>query len=277
MELAAQRENLASYERAIRPARARRSPRRDRRTGQLGAALVLARILASVPLSLLATDRFHDVPTSNPHHDDVNPIAAAGITIGFSDATYKPDAFVTRGQMASFLARTAGLGGRTRVVNAATALSANTATNATNATNAQIAVNAQSANTANSATRADSAGRADSAASAATATNAEQLGGQPPSAYLRATGDMMIRYSFYNFIAITPGTNLVHFDGPMTEVSRTDAGPSGVRLPLDRPFTAANLQRIRLYSVTLTLTPTTAGASEEPVPGGRGDEGARDR
>ena len=61
-----------------------------------------------MPVGLLAADRFPDVPTSNPHHDDVNQIAAAGITIGFPDGTYKPDAFVTRGQMASFLARTAG-------------------------------------------------------------------------------------------------------------------------------------------------------------------------
>jgi hypothetical protein len=123
---------------------------------------VLALVLASVPVGLLATDRFPDVPTSNPHHDDVNQIAAAGITTGFPDGTYKPDAFVTRGQMATFLARTAGLGGRVPVANAATALTANTATNATNAVNAQNAA---------------------SATTAQTAGNAQQLDGQPASYY----------------------------------------------------------------------------------------------
>ena len=108
----------------IRDSRRRHPQPRGTWTSRLGAALVVALLLATVPAALLATDRFPDVPAANPHHDDVNQIAAAGITIGFPDGTYKPDAFVTRGQMASFLVRTAGLGGRTPVVNAATAQTA---------------------------------------------------------------------------------------------------------------------------------------------------------
>ena len=89
-KLEAQEAELAAYRRARRPRRAvRRTPRRlGRGRGRLGAALVLALLLASVPFSLLATDRFPDVPTANPHHDDVNQIAQAGITIGFPDGTY---------------------------------------------------------------------------------------------------------------------------------------------------------------------------------------------
>jgi len=128
--------DVASLRREL--AELRREVRRSRAAGWRSrlAMAALALSLVVLPASIAATDRFPDVPTANPHHNDVNQIAAVGITIGFPDGTYQPDAFVTRGQMASFLARTAGLGGRTPVVNAATALTATNATNATNAVSA---------------------------------------------------------------------------------------------------------------------------------------------
>lgn len=78
--------------------------------------LVLALVFAG---PVLASDRFGDVPASNIHHGDISAIAAAGITRGCHDGTvFCPKDAVLREQMASFLARTAGLGGHPPVVNA---------------------------------------------------------------------------------------------------------------------------------------------------------------
>ena len=52
---------------------------------------------------------FTDVPADSPHRDAINRVAAAGITSGCGTSRYCPRNVVTRGQMASFLAR--GLGG----------------------------------------------------------------------------------------------------------------------------------------------------------------------
>ena len=105
-------------------------PRRQRRAHwKVGAALAL--LLALVPLSILgASPTFTDLGTAGQEHRaDIQAIANAGITLGFDDPTssdpnarlYDPKGTVTREQMASFLARTAGLGTNTPVVNAATA------------------------------------------------------------------------------------------------------------------------------------------------------------
>ncbi|MDH3500303.1 MAG: S-layer homology domain-containing protein, partial [Acidimicrobiia bacterium] len=53
------------------------------------------------------TNRFTDVPGDNVHLGNINAIAAEGITLGCSaDGTrYCPNSFVSRAQMASFLAR----------------------------------------------------------------------------------------------------------------------------------------------------------------------------
>ncbi len=69
----------------------------------LGLLLVFAGGLA------MASDRFPDVPNTNVHHDNVNAIAAAGITAGCAGGNYCPGDFVRRDQMASFLARGFGL------------------------------------------------------------------------------------------------------------------------------------------------------------------------
>jgi hypothetical protein len=104
-----------------------RPARRGWRWQRPAAALLLAFLLTTVPLGLLATDTWSDVPDSYVHHDDISLITDAGITFGLSSTTFGPDQFVTRGQMASFIARTAGLGSNPPVVNAQTA---QTATNA---------------------------------------------------------------------------------------------------------------------------------------------------
>lgn len=41
----------------------------------------------------------------NPHEHNINRAAEAGLTGGRPDGTYKPQAAVTRAQMASFVAR----------------------------------------------------------------------------------------------------------------------------------------------------------------------------
>jgi basic membrane protein A and related proteins len=48
---------------------------------------------------------FSDVPPTSTHAAGISAIAAAGITLGFPDGTFRPAGNVTRGQMASFLAR----------------------------------------------------------------------------------------------------------------------------------------------------------------------------
>jgi hypothetical protein len=49
--------------------------------------------------------RFTDVPVDGVHTPAINAIAAAEITSGCVPQRYCPQDFVTRGQMASFLAR----------------------------------------------------------------------------------------------------------------------------------------------------------------------------
>jgi hypothetical protein len=158
--------------------------RRGRQPGWRLAVLVLAVALLGVPVGLLASDRYPDVPTSYFHHDDINQIADAGITRIPAGDPYRPNDPVTRGEMASFLARTAGLGSNPPVASALTAQTAATATNATNAqnavnaqnaasaTNAQNAVNAQTATNATNAQNAQNAVNAQNAQNATSATNA---------------------------------------------------------------------------------------------------------
>src|SRR5262245_53185962 len=106
-ELDALRARVAALEDAL--AGVRRARRRGAALPRwLGGALVL--LLALVPAALGASDRFGDVPDGAFYHDDANALADAGITLGCGGGNYCPDQAVTRGQMAAFLARTAGLG-----------------------------------------------------------------------------------------------------------------------------------------------------------------------
>jgi hypothetical protein len=64
-------------------------------------ATFLARALHLAPNPVVP---FSDV-VDNGHAAGIGAVAAAGIASGFSDGTYRPNASVTRGQMATFLFR----------------------------------------------------------------------------------------------------------------------------------------------------------------------------
>jgi S-layer family protein len=59
------------------------------------------------PAPPLAT--FNDVPTGHPFFQFVEALADSGITVGCGNGNYCPDAPLTRGQMAVFLAKALGL------------------------------------------------------------------------------------------------------------------------------------------------------------------------
>ena len=101
-----------------------------------GAALIAAFLVALLPFVAFAANPFNDL-TGGVHDGNIGLIYDAGITKGcVPNVSYCPTATVTREEMASFLARTAGLGTNPPVVNAKTAQTAALATNATNAVNA---------------------------------------------------------------------------------------------------------------------------------------------
>lgn len=70
-------------------------------------ALACACLLIGSVTGAFAAHQFDDVPDNNVFHDDIDHIAAAGITTGFLDGTYRPGEPVTRGSMAAFLGRSA--------------------------------------------------------------------------------------------------------------------------------------------------------------------------
>src|SRR6266404_6178351 len=55
-----------------------------------------------------ATQRFNDVPPSNPFYAFIDRLAVLGITVGCGGGNYCPDDFVSRGQMAAFIMRGIG-------------------------------------------------------------------------------------------------------------------------------------------------------------------------
>ncbi len=73
--------------------------------GLFGATLVWNRVISPAPGS--AT--FPDVATEFWAFQEIEALAASGITQGYPDGTFKPTANVTRAQMATFLARALGL------------------------------------------------------------------------------------------------------------------------------------------------------------------------
>ncbi len=94
--------------------------RKKRGTGTIKAAISIAVVIAvAMPALVLASDRFPDVASSNVHHDNINAIADAGISLGCGGGNYCPGDFVRRDQMASFLARGLALApGQVPVANA---------------------------------------------------------------------------------------------------------------------------------------------------------------
>ncbi|MPZ51183.1 MAG: hypothetical protein GEU79_00360 [Acidimicrobiia bacterium] len=110
-------------------------PKRRQRLTTL--AVVLA-VMVAVPLAVIATDRFVDVPEENVHHDDITWLADAEVTLGCNppdNDRYCPGDPVLRQQMASFMRRLA----ENQVVDAASAITAETAAEADHAATAGIA------------------------------------------------------------------------------------------------------------------------------------------
>jgi hypothetical protein len=105
-------------------ARQRRRPRR------FAPVALAALLVALVPLATLAAGPFTDLTPGSVHNANIQAIADAGITTGCNppdNTAYCPNDLVTREQMASFLARAAGLGTNPPVANAKTAQTAQNA------------------------------------------------------------------------------------------------------------------------------------------------------
>lgn len=84
-------------------------PSQDRRRRLISVAVAITAVMV-IPLAVVATDVFDDVPDSNVHHDDITWLKEAGVTIGCNPPAndqYCPDDSVTRAQMASFMRRLA--------------------------------------------------------------------------------------------------------------------------------------------------------------------------
>jgi hypothetical protein len=87
--------------------------------------VLTALLMALAPIALIAATPFNDLNPGSPHNANIDAIYTAGITTGcVPDVSYCPNDLVTREQMASFLARTAGLGGNPPVANAKSAQTA---------------------------------------------------------------------------------------------------------------------------------------------------------
>lgn len=112
---------LARAERELATLRADLARRgRPRRRGGRAATLAVALLVALVPLGLLAANPFDDLNANSVHNDSIEAIYGAGITTGcLPNKSYCPNVNVTREEMASFLARTAGLGTNKPVARAA--------------------------------------------------------------------------------------------------------------------------------------------------------------
>jgi hypothetical protein len=115
-ELAAQRDEVAVLRQAMTASKPRRFPRLSRRFVPIALVAVL---MVLTPLTLLAANPFTDLVPGSVHNGNIDLIYTAGITTGcVPNAQYCPTDNVTRQEMASFLARTAGLGSNPPVVNA---------------------------------------------------------------------------------------------------------------------------------------------------------------
>lgn len=116
-DLAQLRARLDAQETEIARLKRHRRPRRF-----LPLALV-GLLVALLPLSILAAGPFGDLNAGrDAANADIQAIADVGITKGCNPpdfTNYCPNDLVTREQMASFLARTAGLGGNPPIANAA--------------------------------------------------------------------------------------------------------------------------------------------------------------
>jgi hypothetical protein len=218
-ELAALRRELATVH--ARLDRVTRRPVRRRLFARFAPLGIVALLVALMPLSLLAANPFTDLVSGSPHNTDIDLIYNAGITKGCDPPTfvnYCPEGLVTRQEMASFLARTAGLGANPPV------------------------------------------------------TNAAQLGGKPASAYLPSTGDLTMRYSFYDITSQATQLTFARVDGPTVNVTTSAAGGFFMRVPLDRP-TGAFGTNLALVSAEICYTVSAVGAKIDSTDLRFGDRG----
>jgi hypothetical protein len=151
---------LNPWREAERQLAERRQPRGARPNDPSRAALRWASWPCWSPGPALPPRRRPDVQRSRRrgavHQSNIQAIGNAGITTGFEDPNntsarlYNPKGQVTREEMASFLARTAG--GNPPVVNANTAVTANSASSADRAMNADTATTRTCSTTSRAAT-----------------------------------------------------------------------------------------------------------------------------
>lgn len=97
---------IAELERRAGDRRNRPMRRMTARLAVIGLALALV-IPAGVVLA--GSQRFSDVSPSNPFFDDIEALAASGVTGGCTTTAYCPKSTVTREQMAAFLNRLGAL------------------------------------------------------------------------------------------------------------------------------------------------------------------------
>lgn len=98
---------IEELERPDSTPRGRWAPRRPPRGRRLAVGVSALIALLLVPVGVFAGHQFTDVPNSNTFHAAITKVKGAGITGGCSTTKYCPNASVTRGQMAAFLARSA--------------------------------------------------------------------------------------------------------------------------------------------------------------------------
>jgi hypothetical protein len=63
--------------------------------------------MAGEPAGPFTSADFSDVTTRNPHHDAIAWMAQEGITVGYTDGTFRPGDAVLRGAMSAFMYRMA--------------------------------------------------------------------------------------------------------------------------------------------------------------------------
>jgi hypothetical protein len=80
-------------------------PARGLTRGQMSS--MLARALDLSPSG--GGDRFSDVPSSHPHRDGIHALVDADVVDGYDDGTFRPEAELSRDQMATFLTNALGL------------------------------------------------------------------------------------------------------------------------------------------------------------------------
>ena len=84
-----------------------RRPRLLKNLSRLG----LVGLMLALPVMVSASHQFTDVPTSHTFHTVISRISGARLTTGCSSTRFCPNANVSRGQMAAFLARGLGRAG----------------------------------------------------------------------------------------------------------------------------------------------------------------------